>query len=415
MQIACCLGMDRRRELGFGQLEVGTLGGCGLGPRQLRLWSERYRYSESAIIVRAMASAWSWSSRREILRGIVACAGLIAISIGGARSSAGQEAASFFKGKQVSLIVGYGPGGGYDVYGRLVARHIGRYLPGQPNVIVQNMPGAGSLVATNYLYRIAPKDGSVFGIIARNMPLVGLIGSKQNVKFDPLHFTWLGSSTSFANDAYVLLARKSAAVSNLEALRKSGGPPLVIGSTSEGASSDAIPHVMRELMGLNVKTINGYTDSGQLFLAMDRGEIDGRTVGLSAVRSNKAGWLLPDGPMRVLVAFGRNARHPHYPDVPIAKELAKGERERRLIEAFEIPYKIARPFAAPPGVPQERAKALQAAFSATHRDKQFLAEAEKAGVDISPINSAEVLELIRKVADTPPDLLRAIEKLIEGS
>jgi len=350
-----------------------------------------------------------------MLGAMVAWACLIAVLIAGTAIAKAQEAKSFFYGKQISLIVGYGPGSGYDVYGRLVAKHIGRFLPGQPSVVVQNMPGAGSLVATNYLYRIAPKDGSVFGIFARNMPLVGLLGNKQNAKFDPLHFTWLGSSTSFANDAYVLLVRKSAAASSLEALRKTGGVPLVIGSTSEGASSDAIPHVMRELMGLNVRAISGYTDSGQLFLAMDRGEIDGRTVGLSAVRAIKAGWLSPDGPMRVLVAFGRSVRHPEFPDVPVAQELATGERERRLIEAIEVPYGISRPFAAPPGVPQERARALQTAFMAVHRDKLFLADAEKAGVDISPINSAEVLDLIRRVAETPPDLLRAIEKLIEGS
>jgi tripartite-type tricarboxylate transporter receptor subunit TctC len=321
----------------------------------------------------------------------------------------------FYRGKQLSLLVGYGVGGGYDAYGRLVARHIGRYVPGQPAVVVQNMPGAGSLVATNYIYRIAPKDGSVFGIIARNMPLVGLIGNRQNVKFDPMRFTWLGSSTSFAKDAYVLLVRKSASINSLAELRKPGGPPLVIGSTAEGASSDTIPTVMRDLMGLNVKAISGYTDSGQLFLAMDRGEINGRTVGLSAVRANKPEWLLPDGPMRILVAFGRTQRHPDYPEVPIARELAKGERELRLIEAMEMPYRISRPFAAPPGVPAERARILQAAFIAVHEDKQFLADAEKAGLDISPIGAADVLDLIRRVAETPPDMLQAIEKLIEGS
>ena len=353
--------------------------------------------------------------RRALSGALLACACFVAGLMAGITAAAAQEAPWFYKGKQISLIVGYGPGGGYDVYGRLVAKHIGRFLPGQPAVVVQNMPGAGSLVATNYLYRIAPKDGSVFGIFARNMPLVGLIGNKQNVKFDPLHFTWLGSSTSFINDAYVLLVRKAASVSTLEALQAPGGEQLVIGSTSEGASSDAIPHVMRELMGLNVKAISGYTDSGQLFLAMDRGEVDGRTVGLSAVRANKAGWLAPDGPMRVLVAFGRTSRHPDYPDVPIAQELAKGERERRLIEAIEVPYQISRPFAAPPGVPMERAKALQSAFLAVHKDKLFLADAEKAGVDISPLGAAEVLELIRRVAETPPDMLRVIEKLIEGS
>ncbi len=342
---------------------------------------------------------------------LLAIVGLIA----GCAGSMAQEIKGFYKGRQLSLIVGYGPGGGYDAYGRLVAKHIGRFLPGQPTVVVQNMPGAGSLVATNYIYRIAPKDGSVFGIFARNMPLVGLIGNKQNVKFDPLHFTWLGSSTSFLNDAYVLLVRKAAPVNTLEALRTQGGAPLMIGSTSEGASSDAMPHVMREWMGLNVKAISGYTDSGQLFLAMERGEVDGRTVGLSAVRANKANWLAADGPMRVLVAFGRNARHPDYPDVPTAQELALGDRERRLIAAIEVPYKISRPFAAPPGVPVERGKALQAAFLAVHQDRQFLADAEKAGVDISPIGAAEVLDLIRQVAETPQDMLRAIEKLIEGS
>jgi tripartite-type tricarboxylate transporter receptor subunit TctC len=329
-------------------------------------------------------------------------------------AAAADEAASFYKGKQISLIVGYGPGGGYDVYGRLLARHIGRYIPGQPSIIVQNMPGAGSLVATNYLYRIAPKDGSVFGIFARNMPLVGLMGTKQNVQFDPTRFTWLGSSSSLGNDAYVLLVRRSAAQTSVEALKGGQGAPLVIGSTAEGASSDAMPAVMRELMGFNIKAISGYTDSGQLFLAIERGEIDGRTVGLSAVRSNRPGWLAPDGPMKVIVAFGRETRLAEYPYVPIARELAKGDRERRLIEAIEVPYKLSRPFAAPPGVPSERARALQAAFVAVHKDKQLLLDAEKTGLDISPVDSAEVLKTIKKVAETPIEMLRSIERLIGG-
>ncbi len=339
----------------------------------------------------------------------------MAVLVGVAASAAtAQDAGGFYKGKQISLIVGYGPGGGYDVYGRLLARHIGRFIPGQPHVVVQNMPGAGSLVATNYLYRIAPKDGSVFGIFARNMPLVGLLGTKQNVQFEPTRFTWLGSSSSLGNDAYVLLLRKAAEVNTVEGLLRPGGPTLVIGSTAEGASSDAMPTVMRELLGFNIKAISGYTDSGQLFLAMDRGEIDGRTVGLSAIRSNKPDWLKPDGPMKVLVAFGRDTRLKEYPDVPTARELAKGDRERRLIEAIEVPYKLSRPFAAPPGVPADRAKILQAAFVEVHSDRQFLQEADKAGLDISPLFAAEVLDLIRKVAETPPEMLRSIEKLIEG-
>ncbi len=342
---------------------------------------------------------------------MVAC--LVAnLSAGGTYTAHGQGVENYFRGKTLNLIVGYGPGGGYDVYGRLIARYMGRYIPGQPNIVVQNMPGAGSLVATNYLYRIAPKDGSVFGTFARNMPLMGLLGSKQSVQFDPLRFTWLGSAASFKNDAYVLIARKSSGVQSIEDLRRPGGPTLVIGSTAEGASSDFMPVVLRDLLGLNVKAVSGYTDSGQLFLAIDRGEIEGRMVGLSAIRSNKPEWLLADSPMRVLVAVGSRTRHPDFPNVPLASELARGDRDRKLVEAIELPYLLSRPFAAPPGVPTDRARALQLAFVAVHKDKQLLADAETIGVDISPVSAAEVLEVIRRVAETPPDLFKAIERMI---
>ena len=343
-----------------------------------------------------------------------ALAAVVAMLLFWAPETWAQDVTGFYKGRNINLIVGYGPGGGYDVYGRLIARHIGRYIPGQPNVVVQNMPGAGSLVATNYLYRIAPKDGSVFGTFARNMPLIGLIGNKNSVQFDPVRFSWLGTSASFVNDAYVLLVRKSSAVQSVEDLRKPGGPVLTIGSTAEGASSDILPAVLRDLLGLNIKAISGYTDSGHLFLAIDRGEIEGRMVGLSAVKSNKPDWLKPDGPMRVLLAVGSKSRHREYPDVSLLSELAKGERDRKIVEAIELPYQLARPFAAPPGVPAERVRALQAAFLAVHKDRQLLADADKLGIDISPMSAADVLEIIRKVADTPPDLFKAIEKLIEN-
>jgi tripartite-type tricarboxylate transporter receptor subunit TctC len=329
-------------------------------------------------------------------------------------SARADEVADFYRGKQLHVVVGYGPGGGYDVYARIMARHIGRHLPGQPTTIVQNMPGAGSLVAANYLYRIAPKDGSVFGIFARNMPMLGILASNKNVRFDSRKFTWLGSSSSYANDAYLLLIRKDAKIQSIADARLPNAPPLVIGTTAEGTSSDAMPIVLRDLVGFNVKAISGYTDSGQLFLAIERGEIEGRTVGLSAVKSNKPEWLAPNGMMRVLMVFGRDTRHPEYPGTPTVRELAKGKAERQLIEAIEVPYKLSRPFAAPPGVPLERAKALQDAFMKMHSDPLYLEEAEKAGLDVSPIGGAEILALIEKVAALPPEMLKAIEKLIEG-
>jgi tripartite-type tricarboxylate transporter receptor subunit TctC len=323
-----------------------------------------------------------------------------------------EDVAEFYKGKRVNIIVSYGPGGGYDVYARVLAHHMSKYIPGNPSIVVQNMPGAGSLRGTNFLYNVAPKDGTTFGTFARNMALLGLIKTNQNVQFDPAKFTWLGSSSSFANDAYILLIRKDAKVKTVEDARRPGGPPIILGSTAEGASSDAMGVLLREWLGFNMKVIPGYTDSGVLFLAIERGEIEGRTVGLSAVRSNRPDWLRPNGLGRVLVVFGRANRHPDFPDAPTARELAKSAEDRDLIEVIEIPYALSRPFAAPPDVPPDRAKALQDAFLATHKDPAYIAEAEKLGIELSPIGRDEVLRMIDKIAKTPADQLKRIEKLI---
>jgi tripartite-type tricarboxylate transporter receptor subunit TctC len=322
------------------------------------------------------------------------------------------DVADFYKGKRINLIVSYGPGGGYDVYARLLARHMGRHIPGSPGIVVQNMPGAGSLRGTNYLYNVAPRDGTAFGTFARNMPMLGLVKTQQNVQFDPARFTWLGSSSSYANDAYMLLVRKDAKVKSVDEARRPGGPPIILGSTAEGASSDAMAILLREWLGFNVRVIPGYTDSGVLFVAIERGEIDGRTIGLSAVKATRPDWIRPNGAMRVMVAFARATRHPDFPDTPTARELARNETDRSLIEIVELPYALSRPYAAPPDVPPDRARALQAAFMATHKDPAYLAEAEKLGIDVSPIPGADIRALIERIARTPPDQLKRIEHLI---
>ena len=157
-----------------------------------------------------------------------------------ASQATAENVADFYKRQRINLIVGNGTGGGYDIYARVLARHMSSYIPGNPSIIVQNMPGAGGLRAANYIYNVAAKDGTVFGTFARNMPLLGLIKSNQNVQFDPVKFTWLGSSSSFGDDAYLLLVRRDAKIKSIEEARRSGGPPIILGSTAEGASSDAI-------------------------------------------------------------------------------------------------------------------------------------------------------------------------------
>lgn len=322
------------------------------------------------------------------------------------------DVADFYKGKRITMIVSYGPGGGYDVYARTLSRHIGRHIPGNPSIVVQNMPGAGSLRGTNYLYNVAPKDGTVFGTFARNMAMLGLLKTGQNIQFDPKKFTWLGSSSSLQNDAYVLLVRRDAKVKTVEEARRAGGPPIVLGSTAQGTSSDAMGVLLREWLGFNVKVIPGYTDSGVLFLAIERGEVEGRTVGLSSVRSNKPEWLKPNGFARVLVVFGRATRFPDFPDAPTARELAKNAADRNLIEILEMPYALSRPFAAPPEVPADRARALQEAFMATHKDPAYLADAQKVGIEVSPISAAQIRALIDQIAKTPADQIKRIESLL---
>ena len=222
--------------------------------------------------------------------------------------------AEFYKGQQVKLIVGSGTGGGYDVYGRLFARHLGRHIPGQPSRDRAEHAGRRvSLRAVNFLANSAPKDGTTIATFQRDMPLLAIIGHNANVRFDARELTWLGSSSSYANDAYFLFVRKDAEVQSIDDARRPGGPPLVLGGTAEGATGNDVAMVLRSALGLNIRLIPGYPDSAGLFLAVDRGEVDGRFVGLSATASSHPQWLGPASNMRMLLQFARVTRHQDFP------------------------------------------------------------------------------------------------------
>jgi tripartite-type tricarboxylate transporter receptor subunit TctC len=352
---------------------------------------------------------------RSILRrgGLLrlATATLLVVAAGAVRAQSQVE--TFYRGRQIALIVGYGPGGGYDLAGRLLARHIGRFIPGNPSVAVQNMVGAGSLRAANFLYGAAPKDGATFGVFGSDIPMIGLIGANSAVQFDARRFTWLGSSSSFGNDAYVLIVRADAKSPSIAAARRPGGAPIVLGGTGEGARDADVPKILRDTLGLNIKQVLGYPDSPSLFIALERGELDGRMFDLSAVKSTRPQWLKPDSGYNVLLQFARLTRHPDLPDVPTARELAIDADARALIEFSETPLlTMARPFAAPPGVPDDRAKALQAAFLAAHRDPRFLEEADKLGVDISPVGADQVARGVERLAQAPPSVLAYFRRLL---
>ena len=342
------------------------------------------------------------------------CVSLLFASLALASPACADTVADFYRGRTVTLIVGYGPGGGYDLFARLLARHLGRYIPGNPTVVVQNMPGAGSLRATNFLYTAAPRDGSVIGGFARDMPLLAILRANAAAVFDPRKFTWRGSSSDFFRDAYILMVRKDAPVNSVADARRPGGPPIIVGGTAEGTSGNDIPLVLRDALGINLKLVTGYPDNGAIFLAVDRGEVNGRTADLSTMRSLRPEWLLPDGGMRALVQFARATRHPEFADVPTARELAPDQDARALIEFAELSYKMSRPFAAPPGVPADRAEALRQAFDAAHSDRQYLEDAAKLKVEVSPIGGQEVLQTIDQISGAPPNILDHLKRLIMG-
>jgi hypothetical protein len=282
----------------------------------------------------------------------------------------------FYKGKTITVIVGYGTGGGYDVFARLLARHLGKHIPGNPAVTVQNMPGAGSMRAVNALYNTAPKDGTTIGMFGRDMPLVAILGTNPGVQFDPRKFVWLGSASDFSNDAYLLMVRKDGPVQSIEEARRPDSQPITLGVTGEGSTGTDIPILLRDTLGFKFKLVSGYPDNGAIFLALERNEVNGRTVDLSSITSLKPDWLKSDSPMRFLVQLARATRHPMFPNVP-----------------------------------EDRARALQAAFMAVHKDKEYLADAEKMRVEISPVSGEAVMNAINKIANAPPELLDYLRKL----
>ena len=329
-------------------------------------------------------------------------------------SASADPVADFYRNKQVSIIVGYGPGGGYDLYARLVGRHFGKHIPGGPSIIVQNMPGAGSLRAANYVYTTAPKDGTAIVTFARNMPMMGVLGGNASVHFDPTKYTWLGSASSYQGEAYMLWVRKDLPIKNLEDARRPGGPDIVIGGTSDGSTDTDVALLIKQTVGINLRVVRGYPGSAEINLAVERGEVNGRFIGTSSVAATLPGWLKPEGPVRPLLQFARATRLPEFPDVPTAREAARDERGRQLIELAEIPYMLSRPFVAPPGLPPDRARALQQAFVDMAKDPDFLAEADRLHADVSPVSAAEAVQMLERLAAAPAELKEAMRKLQGG-
>ncbi len=320
-------------------------------------------------------------------------------------------AAEMFHGKTVKVMIGYAAGGGYDTYGRFVARHIGKYLPGKPNVITQNMPGAGSIAVVNYIYNQGAKDGTEFAIFARSAPILALAGESKQTRFDPLKLTWVGTSSDYQGEAYMMMVRKDSGINTINDMRALK-TDIRFAATSFGSDGTDVPIVLREVLGLKVVPLRGYPGGNSLYLAVDRGEAQGRMTGIASMKTAKPDWLKPDGHMRPILQFATRTRLPEFPDVPTAREIATKKEDLALIEMLEAPFYMARPFAAPPGLSAETTKVLRAGFMKAHKDPVAIKEAEKQRLELSPSDGAEVQKIIERLAEMPRELYKRYSDIL---
>jgi tripartite-type tricarboxylate transporter receptor subunit TctC len=323
-----------------------------------------------------------------------------------ATPAAAQSVADFYKGKQLTLIVGASPGGGYDAQGRLLARHIGKHIPGNPTVVAQNMPGAGSLQATNHLYNIAAKDGSVIGLIQRDM-LVAKVMNSPGIRFEIDKFNWIGN---LASEIGIVVAWHTSPIKTTDDLFKT---EMIVGGTGPTIDTEMAPRLMNSLIGTKFRVVSGYPGTTEVLLAMERGEVMG--IGdwsLSNIRARNSE-MLKEGKIRLLLQTALK-KAPDLPDVPLVLDFAKTKEDRQVMEAFLAQKAVARPVLAPPGVPADRVEALRAAFKAMAADPEFIKDAEKSRLEVNPTSADEVERVITDITRVPPNLVQRLRDAISA-
>jgi tripartite-type tricarboxylate transporter receptor subunit TctC len=323
----------------------------------------------------------------------IATVGIVAVSSGVFAQGVGD----FYKGRNIDLYIGYSVGGAYDLYARVIGRHLGAHIAGDPTLVPKNFEGAGSLRLANFLYRVAPQDGSAIGTIGRGIafdPL--LIG--QGDAFDAQKFSWIGSAN---NEVSVCVARSDSGITKFEDLFTK---ELTVGGTGASADTDQFPRVLNHVLGTHFKIVEGYPGGNDVMLAMERGEVQGRCGwSWSSVKSTHKSWI-DDKRMTVLIQLSLG-RHPELPDVPLVMDFAKTDKQRQILKMVFARNVMGRPYLAPPNLPADRLAALRDAFMATMADKDFVAEAGKTQLEINPVSGADVEALVKDVYATPSDVV----------
>ncbi len=313
---------------------------------------------------------------------------LLALATTGSIAAA-DEISDFYAGKQVRLLIGYSAGGGYDTYARLLARHLGKHIPGNPTVVPQNMPGAGSLRMANYLFNIAPKDGTVIGTFGRGIAMEPLL-SGVGTQFDAREFSWLGSLN---NEVSLCVAWHASRVKTMQDLQTQ---ELIVGGTGSGSDTVIFPVVVKNLLGANIRLISGYPGGNDVLLAMERGEVDGRCGwSYSSLSSTRGDWLAQNR-ITILSQLAL-AKHPDLVDYPIITDFADNENERAAMEIIFSRQVMGRPYLAPPDIPSDRLEALRRAFDAVALDSEFLSDAAQLQLEVNPVTGEDVDALLERI------------------
>jgi len=340
--------------------------------------------------------------KRSYLRNLIA---VLSLSTGltAVTQASAQTVEQFYKGRTIVALVGTAPGGINDITARFFSKHFTRFMPGHPTVSVQYTPGGGGLVTANRIANTSEADGLTIAKLERATPQLAVQGNPQ-AKFDPLKLHWLGSMSSYRDDAYLMLLNPDTPIQSVEDIRAGSPGKITLGANNAASSNLIFGVIAKEALNLNISVVRGYTGAAPMFLAMQRHEIDGQFVGISSVKTGQRP-MWEQRAFKVPVLFGRTSRHPEFPDVPTGRELAKDPSMLSLIDFAEIPFFMSLPFVAPPGVPADRVKALQDAFMAMCRDPDVLAEAAKLGIEMSPIDSAEIMQLLARMTATPKEVI----------
>jgi tripartite-type tricarboxylate transporter receptor subunit TctC len=320
-------------------------------------------------------------------------------------AQAQEDVAEFYKGKTVRLIVGIGVGSGYDVNARVLARHLGKHIPGNPNIIVQNQPGAGSLTMTNQMYAAGPFDGTVIGASFNGLPTAPLL-QPNGVRFDSAKINWVGSTNRETQTMYVWHTAPMQSLADLKTKE------MIVGAQAPGSTQYDYPMLGKALFDLKFKPVTGYKSTSDINLAMERGEVHGTLANWSTVKTLNLKQY-QDKLIRILVVWGAR-EHPELKGIPLITSLAKTPDQRQALQLALARLEFGRPFFMPPNVPAARVAAIRHAFDATMKDKEYLAEADKLKLEIDPMSGDELARMLEEMAKTPADVVARVRTAYEA-